>query len=73
MFWMWGKRAQEVGMPTKETKEKRGSGTATRGMGEGEEAQWREGAAFKGSGNVHGRVDYTQRSGNVYGVQRMRL
>jgi len=42
-------------------------------MGKGEKAQWSKGAAPKGSGNVHGRVDYTQRSSNIYGVQRMQL
>jgi len=37
-------------------------------MGEGEKAQQGEGTAPKGSSNVHGRVDYTQRSGDVCGV-----
>jgi len=32
MFWMWGKGAQEVGVPTKEREKERGSGTVTRSV-----------------------------------------
>jgi len=53
---------------TKKAEEKRGSGTTARSMGEGERTQWSEGAASKGSGNVYGRVDHTQRSGDFCGV-----
>jgi len=42
-------------------------------MGKGEKAQQSKGATPKGSSNVHGRVDYTQRSGDIHGVQRMQL
>jgi len=42
-----------------------------KGMGEGEGAQWSKGATSKESGNVYGGVDYTQRSGDICGVQRV--
>ena len=74
VFQMWKRGTQEVGMPPEERKEQKERGsTTTSSMGKGEKAQWGEGTAPKGSSNVHGRVDYTQRSGDVYGVQRMRL
>ena len=62
-----------MGVPTKERTKERRSDTTAKGMGEGKGAQWSEGAAPKGSGNVHRGVDYTQRSGDICGVQRMRL
>ena len=38
VFWMWRRRAQEVGVSIEERKEKsRGKGTPTRGVGESEE------------------------------------
>jgi len=68
---MWKGRAQEVEMPTKERKKERRSGTATKGIGEGEGAQWSKRAASKGSSNMYGGVDYIQRSGDICGVQRV--
>ena len=64
MFWMWARGTQEVRVSTKEREEKRGSGTTTSSMEKGEKAQWSKGAAPKGSGNVYGGVDNTQRSGD---------
>jgi len=37
-------------------------------MEEGEGILWSKGAASKGSSDVYGRVDDTQRSGDVHGV-----
>jgi len=64
MLWMWARRAQEVGVSTKERKERRGSGTTMRSMGEGEEAQWSKRITPKGGSDVYGRVDNTQRGGD---------
>jgi len=55
-------------MSTEERKEEGRSGTTTSGMGEGKEAQWCKGTVPKRSGNVHGGVDHTKRSGNICGV-----
>jgi len=60
-------------MSPEERKQKGRSGTTASSMGKGKKAQWSKRAAPKGNGNVHGRVDYTQRSGDIYGVQRIRL
>ena len=60
-------------MPPEERKEEGRSSTTMSSMEEGEEAQWCKRIAPKGSSNMHGRVDYTQRSGDIYGVQRMQL
>ena len=62
-----------MGMSPEKRKQKGRSGTTASSMGKGEKAQWSKGAAPKGSSNMHGRVDHTQRSGDVRGVQRMRL
>ena len=54
---------------SKEKKEKEGrSGIAMKSMEEGEGAQWSKGTASKGSSNVYGGVDNTQRSGDLHGV-----
>ena len=68
VFWMWKRRAQKVGVPTKEREKERRSGTTTKSMGKGEGAQQSKGAILKGSSNVHGGVDNTQRSSNICGV-----
>jgi len=49
----------------------RGSSTTTRSMREGEGTQWSEGAVPKGSSDVYRRIDDTQRSSDLCGVQRM--
>ena len=65
MLWMWRK---EVGMSEHEEEKTGGGGTAAGSVEESERAQWGEGIAPKGSSNVHGGVDNTQRSGNFCGV-----
>ena len=68
VFWMQRGRAQEMGVPTKETKEKRRSGTAVKSIRKGKGTQWSKGAAPRGSGNVYRGVNYTQRSDDICGV-----
>jgi len=60
-----------VGVSKDEREKEIGSSTITRSVGEGEGAQWSEGAAPKGSSNVYKRVDNTQRNSDLCGVQRM--
>jgi len=65
---MWKRGIQEVGISRRKKKEKREDGATTRSMEEGKRTQWSKGAAPKGSGNVHERVDNTQGSSNLCGV-----
>ena len=65
MFQMWGEGTQEVGVSKDEREKERGNGTTTRSVGESEGAQWSEGVAPKGSSNVYGGVDDTQRNGDL--------
>ena len=60
-----------MGVPTEERKEERRSSTTARCIGESEKAQWSKGAAPKGSGNVHGRMDDEEGGGNLCGMQGM--
>jgi len=62
---MWGGETQEVGVSKEERKKERKSSATTRSVGEGKGAQWSEGVAPKGSSNVYGGVDNTQRDSNL--------
>ena len=69
VFWMWGRKTQKMGVSKEEERRKeRGNGATAQSMGEGEGAQWSEGAAPKGSSNVHRGMDYIQRSSDICGV-----
>jgi len=69
MLWMWGGETQEVGVSKDKREKERGSGTPMKSVEEGEGAQWSKWIAPKGSSNVHGGVDDTQRSGDLHGMQ----
>ena len=71
MFWIWGKGTQEVGVSKNEREKERGSSTTMQIVKESERALWSEGAASKGSSNMYGRVDNTQKSCNTCGVLGM--
>ena len=55
-------------MSEHEEEKTEGGGTATRSVEESERAQWSKETASKGSSNVYGGVDDTQRSGDLHGV-----
>ena len=58
-----------MGMSPEEREEQKERGSTTTGnVEEGKRAQWSKGTAPKRSSDVHGGVDYTQRSGDVRGV-----
>ena len=54
-----------MGVSKEERKKERKSSATTRSVGEGKGAQWSEGVAPKGSSNVYGGVDNTQRDSNL--------
>ena len=68
MLWMWRKGTQEVGMSKHEEEKTGGGNTAAESVEENEKAQWSKRTAPKGSSNVYGGVDNTQRSGDFCGV-----
>jgi len=61
MLWMWRKGTQEVGVSEHEEEKAGGGNTTAKSVEESERAQWSKGTAPKGSSDVYGGVDNSEK------------